>query len=74
MMGKHKTPLLSQSEFQNRAQSNALPLHILEKAKALDEAWDLVMNIWRKRHSPSGPKITEAIYQSKEYQPLDHSL
>ena len=32
------------------------------------------MNIWRKRHSPSGPKINEAIYQSKEYQALDHSL
>ena len=72
--GKHKTLLLSHSKFQNRVQSNALPLHILEKAKALDEAWELVMNIWRKRHSPGGPEITEAICQSKEYQALDHSI
>ena len=52
--GKHGRLLLSDTEFQSRIQRNAVPSYILRKAKDLDEAWKLIMEIWKTRQSPDG--------------------
>ena len=62
--GKHRMLHASDAEFQSRVQSNAVPCYILRKAKNLDEAWDLIMEIWRKRQSSDGLVISEAREQS----------